>query len=124
MKTLAKIALAALALTTAVTGTAAAQDYNDWSTMSAWGLEMVDEYGNTHYVDPYAYDSQVDIYGNVYSDYSGQMDPSLGMYDLTPAWSDNSYGYGGTTESFSYLDSNPYAGATSSHDKFLESIWE
>jgi len=120
---LPKLALASLALAAAVTGTAAAQDYNDWSSISPWGLEMQDEFGNFHYVDPYAYDSQVDQYGNVYSSYDGYLDPSLGMYDLTPAWPDTSYGTGGS-DSFSYLDTNPYAGATSSHEQFLEYIWE
>ncbi|MEO0465593.1 MAG: hypothetical protein AAF216_03545 [Pseudomonadota bacterium] len=125
MNIASKIALSALALVAATTATAAsAQDYLDWSSMAPGGLEMVDPYGNVYTVDPWASDSQVDAYGNVVSSYGYQMDESLGMYDLTPAWQDNSYGYGATTDSYSYLDSNPYAGATTSHDKFLESIWE
>lgn len=118
MKTFALAAFALTAAAAAATGTAAAQDYNDWSTISPYGLEMVDPYGNTVYVDPYAYDSQVDNYGNVVSSYTGQLDPSLGYYDLAPAWSND------TSSSSSYYDTNPYAGATTSHDKFLEMIWE
>lgn len=113
---IAKLALAALAFTAAHTGVASAQDYNDWSSISPWGLEMQDEYGDIHYVDPYAYDSQVDIYGNVYSDYTGQMDPGIGMYDLTPAWQDNS-GYGGydagSSYSWSEYDSSAYTSTES-----------
>ncbi|MEM7766793.1 MAG: hypothetical protein AAF253_04815 [Pseudomonadota bacterium] len=117
-RTLAKLALAAFALTTAQAGTAAAQDYNDWSSISPYGLEMQDEYGNIHYVDPYAYDSQADIYGNVYSDYSGTMDPAIGMYDLTPAWQDNSYGGGyntGSAYEWSEYDSSAYTSSESSN---------
>ncbi|MEM8699356.1 MAG: hypothetical protein AAGF44_09305 [Pseudomonadota bacterium] len=111
MKTTTLIAaLAATAIGfTAQTGMA--QDYNNWSTISPYGLEMVDPYGNVYHVDPYAYDSQVDAYGNVISSYGYDMSPGVGMYDLTP----NTGGY---------YDTNPYAGATTSHDKFLEMIWE
>jgi hypothetical protein len=122
MNIASKIALAALALVAATVTTASAQDYQDWSSLSPYGLEMVDEFGNVHYVDPYAYDSQVDIYGNVTSSYGYEMDPSLGMSDLTPAWQDNTTW--GTSDSSSYYDTNPYAGATTSHEQFLESIWE
>ncbi len=122
---LANLAAAVVLAATALTGAAAAQDYNDWSSISPYGLEMQDQFGDIHYVDPYAYDSQVDVYGNVYSSYSGELDPGIGLYDLTPAWQDNSSSWGTpSTDSWSYLDSNPYAGATTSHEKFLESIWE
>ncbi len=125
MKLATRLAAAIAFAATALTGAAAAQDYNDWSSISPYGLEMQDQYGGIHYVDPYAYDSQVDVYGNVYSSYNYDLEPGIGLYDLTPAWQDNSGGWGATTtDSFSYLDTNPYAGATTSHEKFLESIWE
>ncbi|MEM9738558.1 MAG: hypothetical protein AAF829_01725 [Pseudomonadota bacterium] len=123
MNTATKIALAALALVTAATGTASAQDYNDWSTISPWGLEMVDQFGNTHYVDPWAHDSQVDAYGNVYSDYYGQMDNSVGMYDLTPSWTDDT-STGWASDSSSYYDSAPYASPSNSHEAFINSIYD
>ncbi|MEM9736778.1 MAG: hypothetical protein AAF908_09265 [Pseudomonadota bacterium] len=113
MKTVKTFALTA-ALAALIAVPAAAQDYNNWSTMTPYGLEMVDPYGTIYYVNPYAYDSQVDVYGNVYSDPYGTMAPSAGMYDLTP-----NTGTGG-----GYYNTNPYAGATDSHDKFLEMIWE
>ncbi|MEL6479212.1 MAG: hypothetical protein AAFR17_17930 [Pseudomonadota bacterium] len=107
--------IAALTATTlgaaALSAPAQAQDYNNWSTISPYGLEMVDPYGNVYYVDPYAYDSQVDAYGNVTSSYGYDMSPGVGMYDLTP-------------NTDPYYDANPYAGATTTHDKFLEMIWE
>ena len=121
MKTLKTLIIAAVSLAAAA-GIASAQDYMDWSSISPYGLEMQDQYGDIHYVDPYAYDSQVDIYGNVYSSYGYEMQPGIGMYDLTPAWQDNSFSTG--TSSSTYFDTNPYAGATDSHSKFLESIWE
>ena len=103
-------------------GTAAAQDSGYWAegSISPWGMEMYDDYGNSHFVDPYAYDSQVDIYGNVYSNDYGYMDPQVGMNDL---YHTNPYA-ADTSSSSSYYDTNPYAGATTSHEKFLESIWE
>ncbi|MEM9739532.1 MAG: hypothetical protein AAF829_06650 [Pseudomonadota bacterium] len=124
MNIASKIALSALALVAATTATtASAQDYMDWSSMAPGGLEMVDPYGNVYTVDPWASDSQVDAYGNVVSSYGYQMDDTLGMYDLTPAWQDNTSTWG-STDSSSYYNTNPYAGATDSHDKFLEMIWE
>ncbi|MEM9170313.1 MAG: hypothetical protein AAGC56_11740 [Pseudomonadota bacterium] len=108
------ILAAAVSLTVAATGAALAQDYNDWSTISPYGLEMVDPYGNIYYVDPYAADSQVDVYGNVISSYNTPLDaPAAGWYDLEPS-----------NSSTSYYNTNPYAGATDSHSKFLEMIWE
>ena len=107
----------AVALTIGTSGVASSQDYNDWSTISPWGLEMQDQYGDFHYVDPYAYDSQVDVYGNVYSDYSGSMTPSAGMYDLSPT------PYGGSTYTAPTY-SNPYEGRTDAHGSFLKSIWD
>ncbi|MEM0986015.1 MAG: hypothetical protein AAGJ32_07195 [Pseudomonadota bacterium] len=118
-----KFAIAAVAFAAAGAGAASAQDYNDWSSISPWGLEMQDQYGDIHYVDPYAYDSQVDIYGNVYSDYNGEMDPSIGMYDLTPAWQDNSYDTG-SEYSWSEYDSSAYSTGSSSSTSDSSWIWE
>lgn len=84
MKTLTKLALSSLALVLSA-GASAAQDYNDWSTMTSLGLEMQDELGNVYYVNPYAVDSQADIYGNVYSNEYHEMQPAIGMYDLMPS---------------------------------------
>ncbi|MEM9262174.1 MAG: hypothetical protein AAGA22_01225 [Pseudomonadota bacterium] len=110
-----KTAITVIASIAALVGTstiAQAQDYNNWNNISPWGLEMVDPFGNIYYVDPWAADSQVDIHGNVMSSYNTPLDaPGAGWYDLAPS--------GG-----GYLDSNPYAGATDSNDKFLEMIWE
>lgn len=106
MTTIAKLALAASAAAALTAGAANAQDYTDWSTMSAYGLEMVDQFGNIHYVDPYAYDSQVDIYGNVYSNYNYGMDPSIGMYDLTPSNQGSAY-------EWSEYDSSAYTSSES-----------
>ena len=114
VRTLTAIAAATVCLT----GIASAQDYNDWSSISPYGLEMQDQYGGIHYVDPYAYDSQVDVYGNVYSSYGYEMDPGLGMYDLTPAWQDNSYSSGSSS---TY---GPYENPVDSHQSFINSIWE
>lgn len=100
MNTLTKLAFSSIALALA-SGTAASQDYNDWSTMTSLGLEMQDEFGNIHYVDPFAYDSQVDLYGNVYSNDYYQMQPTPGMYDLTPSNQPTAY-------SWSEYDSTAY----------------
>ncbi|WP_370336437.1 hypothetical protein [Parvularcula marina] len=108
MKTISKLALSAIAATTVIAGAASAQDYSDWSTISPYGLEMVDQFGNVHYVDPYAYDSQVDNYGNVYSNYNYSMDPSVGMYDLTPSNQ-------ASTNSWSEYNSSAYTSTESSN---------
>ena len=94
MKTLIKTAIAAIIAASAA-GTAAAQDYQNWDGMTNWGVPMYDQFGDVHYVDPYAYDSQVDMYGNVVSDYNGEMNPyNLGMSELTHAYPNNSYNSG------------------------------
>lgn len=108
MNTISKLALSATAAAAVIAGAASAQDYNDWSTISPYGLEMVDQFGNVHYVDPYAYDSQVDNYGNVYSNYNYSMDPSVGMYDLTPNTQ-------ASTNSWSEYDSSAYTSTESSN---------
>ena len=106
MNIIAKLALSASATAALLAGAASAQDYNDWSTISPYGVEMLDQFGYVHYVDPYAYDSQVDIYGNVYSNYNYSMDPSVGMYDLTPSNQ-------ATTNSWSEYDSSAYTSTES-----------
>lgn len=124
MKNVIKAALISITAFAGVVGTATAQDSSNWAegSISPWGMEMYDEYGNSHYVDPYAYDSQVDNDGNVYSSDYGYMDPQIGMNDL---YHTNPYAADtGTSTGTSYLDTNPYAGATTSHEKFLEYIWE
>lgn len=118
-----KIALSALALVTAATGTASAQDYMDWSSMSSGGLEMVDQWGYVHTVDPWAYDSQVDFNGNVVSSYGYEMDPMIGYSALTPAWQDNTTS-GWAVDSDPYYNSAPYANPADSHESFIKSIWE
>ncbi len=122
MKNDIKTARISLVARTGALCTASAQYYGNWAegSISPWGMEMYDDYGNSHFVDPYAYDSQVDIYGNVYSNDYGYMDPQVGMNDL---YHTNPYA-ADTSSSSSYYDTNPYAGATTSHEKFLESIWE
>ena len=122
MKTLIKTAFAALAVAAAATGTAAAQDSSNWAGIDPFGVPMVDQFGDIHYVDPYAYDSQVDMHGNVYSSYTGEMNPyNLGMSDLTHAYPDTSYnsGYYNTPSysapSFSEYDSTAYTMKESSN---------
>jgi len=122
-----KLAFKALAISAAaafaIAGAAAAQDYNNWGVIDNSGLQMEDQWGNTHYVDPYAYDSQVDIYGNVISSDYGQLDPSLDYYELTPVQPDTSYGgydYGSTTTD-TYV---PYESPSNSHESFINSIYE
>ena len=122
MKLFAKATAIALVALTAV-GAASAQDSGYWAegSISAWGMEMYDQYGNSHFVDPYAYDSQVDLYGNVYSSDSGYFDPQIGMEDL---YHTNPYAtdYGSTSSSSStYV---PYANPVDSHQSFINSIWE
>ncbi len=128
MKTLNKIALiASLAIATlGLTNTASAQDSGYWAegSISPWGMEMYDQYGDSHFVDPYAYDSQVDYYGNVYSSDSGYMDPQIGMNDLyhTNPYATDTYSSGYDTSTTStYV---PYSNPTSSHESFINSIWE
>lgn len=92
MKTLFKSAFTAIVIAAASSGMASAQDNLDWSGIDPYGVPMVDQYGDIYYVDPYADDSQVDVYGNVYSSYNGEMNPyNLGMSDLTHAYPDTSY---------------------------------
>lgn len=121
MKTLFKTAIAAIIAATAA-ASATAQDSTNWNGIDAYGVPMVDQFGNIHYVDPHAYDSQVDIYGNVYSSYNGEMNPNnLGMYDLTHAYPDTSYntGYYNTPSysapSFNEYDSTAYTMKESSN---------
>ncbi|MEO0817867.1 MAG: hypothetical protein AAFX86_11265 [Pseudomonadota bacterium] len=118
-----KIALSALALVTAATGTAAAQDYMDWSSMSSGGLEMVDQWGYVHTVDPWAHDSQVDFYGNVVSSYGYEMDPMIGYSALTPAWQDNSFSVY-NPDPTGFLNSSPYESPSNSHESFINMIHE
>jgi len=101
---------------------ASAADYNNWGVIDPYGLQQQDEWGNIYYTDPYAYDSQVDIYGNVISSDSGMLDPSLDYYDLTPVQPDtyNGYSTGGSSSS-TYV---PYANPVDSHQSFINSIWE
>jgi len=82
----------------------------DWSSMSSGGLEMVDQWGYFHTVDPWAYDSQVDFNGNVVSSYDYGMDPMIGYSDLTPAWQDNGYSGYDTERAYSWseYDSTAY----------------
>ncbi|KCZ93430.1 hypothetical protein [Hyphomonas johnsonii] len=121
MKSFTKTAAAVIVALSAFAGAASAQDYGYWAegSISPWGMEMYDQYGDSHYVDPYAYDSQVDNYGNVYSSYSGEMDPSIGMYDLSPI-SPNPYDYSSGGSS-TYV---PYENPVDSHQSFINSIWE
>ncbi|MEQ9434216.1 hypothetical protein, partial [Hyphomonas sp.] len=95
------------------------QDSGYWAegSISPWGMEMYDDYGNSHFVDPYAYDSQADIYGNIYSSDSGYMDPQIGMSDL---YSTNPYA-ADTGSSSTYV---PYENPVDSHQSFINSIWE
>ncbi|KCZ93406.1 hypothetical protein [Hyphomonas johnsonii] len=124
MKAVIKTFAAASAALAILAGTAAAQDYNNWGEISPWGSTMVDEWGNEHYVDPYAYDSQVDMYGNVISSYNGELDPSLDYYDLTPVQPgydySGGYGSGGSTSSSDL----PYSQPADSHEAFINSIYE
>ena len=103
-------------------GAAVAQDYNNWGVIDPYGLQQMDQYGNIHYTDPYAYDSQVDAYGNVISNGSGMMDSSPGYYELTPTQPGGYYGgpSSGSTSS-TYV---PYPGTTDSHKSFINSIWD
>lgn len=120
MKLFAKATAIALVALTAV-GAASAQDSGYWAegSISAWGMEMYDQYGNSHFVDPYAYDSQVDLYGNVYSSDSGYFDPQIGMEDL---YHTNPYATDyGSTSSSTYV---PYENPVDSHQSFINSIWE
>lgn len=120
MKNLIKLVAPALVALSAFGGTASAQDYLDWApgSISPWGMEMYDPYGNSVFVDPYAYDSQVDMYGNVISSYSGDLDPSLNYYDLSPT---NPYSTWDSGSTSTYV---PYENPTSSHESFINSIWE
>jgi len=119
-RTLKSLAIAVAALT-ALAGTAAAQDYNNWGVIDPYGLQMEDEWGNIHYVDPYAHDSQVDIYGNVISSDYGQLDPSLDFHDLTPVQPDTSWSVEPLTGDDTYV---PYVQPADSHEAFINSIWE
>ncbi len=116
-------AIITVASLTLFANAAIAQDYNNWGVIDPYGLQQVDQWGNIHYTDPYAYDSQVDIYGNVISSGSGMMDPSLDYYNLTPVQSGGSYGgySSGSTTSSTYV---PYPGTTDSHKSFINSIWK
>lgn len=102
--------------------TALAQDYNNWGVIDPYGLQQMDQWGNIHYTDPYAYDSQVDAYGNVISSHSGMMDSSPDYYELTPVQPSGSYGsYSSGSSSSTYV---PYPGTTDSHKSFINSIYE
>ena len=122
MKTLIKTAFAALAIAAAASGTATAQDNTNWNGITSWGVPMVDQFGDVYYVDPHAVDSQVDMYGNVYSSYNGEMNPhNLGMSDLTHMYPDTSYGSGYyntpsySAPSFNEYDSTAYTMTESSN---------
>ena len=118
MKLIAKLAAAAVAIS-ALAGVANAQDYNNWGEIDPWGLHMQDSLGNDYWVDPYAYDSQADIYGNVYSSYSGDLDNAF-MMDLTPVQPDSYSSWGSTsTDTWNYSTSGD-----AGHDAFINSIWE
>lgn len=119
MKTNLKSIITVVGLTL-IAGTAAAQDYNNWGVIDPYGLQQTDQWGNIHYTNPYAYDSQVDAYGNVISSDSGMMDPSLDYYDLTPVQPSGYYGGSSSTSSSSV----PYPNTTDSHQSFINSIWE
>lgn len=129
IKTIASAAVLACAATTAM-----AQDYNNWGVIDPYGMQMQDQWGNTHYVDPYAYDSQVDIYGNVISSYHGNLDSSLDYYDLQPVQPDWNSGYSsgysggyssGLSSGSSTIDTYvPYTNPTDSHQSFINAIWE
>ncbi len=84
-----------------------------------YGLQMQDQWGNTHYTDPYAYDSQVDMYGNVISSDYGQLDPSQDFYDLTPVPYDSGSGF--STSGGTYV---PYTNPKNSQQSFINSVWE
>ena len=115
MKTLIKTAFAALAIVAATSGVASAQDNMNWSGIDPYGVPMVDQFGDIHYVDPHAHDSQVDIYGNVYSSYNGEMNPyNLGMSDLTHAYPDTSFNSG-------YYNTPSYSAP--SFDEYSSSAW-
>ncbi|MGI9326153.1 MAG: hypothetical protein ACR2PZ_13095 [Pseudomonadales bacterium] len=114
--------LALAAVLTCVSGVAAAQDYNNWGVIDPYGLQMQDQWGGIHYTDPYAYDSQVDIYGNVITSDYGQLDPSLDYYDLTPV--PGAYSNGSSGSSASGGTYVPYTNPTDSHQSFINSIWE
>ncbi len=122
MKTIIKkIATVTILLCTA--GSAFAQDYNNWGVIDPYGLQMQDQWGNIHYTNPYAYDSQVDAYGNVIYSENGYLEPSLDYYELTPvqpSWNSGSTGYDSGSSS-TYV---PYANPTDSHQSFINSIWE
>lgn len=120
MKLFKKIAIAAaLSVTSAMTvGVAAAQDYMTWNDIDPYGSLMYDQWGNEHRVDPYAYDSVVDIYGNVYSSDYG-IDNSLDTYDLT--FNNPTASTWDTGSSSTYV---PYESPVDSHQAFINSIWE
>ena len=102
--------------------TSFAQDYNNWGVIDPYGLQMQDQWGNIHYTNPYAYDSQVDIHGNVVYSENGYLDQSLDYYELTPVQPSYNSGYDtGSTGSSTYV---PYANPTDSHQSFINSIWE
>jgi hypothetical protein len=119
MKLLKKIALtAALSIATLTSvGAASAQDYMGWVDIDPYGSLMYDQWGNEHRVDPFAYDTQVDIYGNQISSYNGTLDPGLSTYDLTFT---NPYASTPTVTD-TYV---PYSNPTDSHQSFINSIWE
>lgn len=99
---------------------AIAQDYNNWGVIDPYGLQQMDQWGNIHYTNPYAYDSQVDAYGNVISSDGGMMDSSPDYYELTPVQPSGYYGSSGSTSS-TYV---PYPNTTDSHKSFINSIWD
>lgn len=121
MKSIMKKITAAAALTLFANVSSAA-DYNNWGVIDPYGLQQVDQFGNIYYTDPYAYDSQVDIYGNVISSDYGTLAPSLDYYDLTPVQPYSSgYGSYGTSSTSTYV---PYNNPKDSHEKFINAIWE
>ena len=122
MKTVVK-KFATVIILSCVASSAFAQDYNNWGVIDPFGLQMEDQWGNIHYADPYAYDSQVDAYGNVISSDYGYLEPSLDYFELTPvqpSWNSGSSSYDSGSSS-TYV---PYTNPTDSHQSFINSIWE
>ena len=132
MKTVIKHIATSAFLTCAATS-AFSQDYNNWGVIDPYGMQMQDQWGNLHYVDPYAYDSQVDMYGNVISSYHGQLDPSLDYSNLQPvqpSWnggysSGYSSGFSSSSSTSGVIDTYvPYSNPSNSHESFINAIWE
>lgn len=128
----AALALAAL--------TAAPSHGQDLSGITPWGVEVSDGYGNSVFVDPYSGQVYTDAYGQPVVTNSSYVDPNAGYNAYNPYASGatynpyantynpyagvNSYDPYASTNTSSYLDANPYANPSNSHESFLEMIWE